>query len=478
MEYASERMRNDLEVALQAIHKSVGCWKLLLPQVLENPDLWRTVKRVDWRYSPKRIRWDKQVVLEVMQKASILPDIAPELLDDDEVMRIAISKIPDNLQHASMRIRDNPDMVRLILPNCGYSIQHASERLRGDRDFCLEIIQKSSYAFPHVSPTLQDDESLVRIAVEKSSTALEYASARLRDDTVFMTNILKIRGGSFEHASERLKDDRKVVLCAIKCDGCYSVRKCASRRLLDDREVALALVEHEGDIFGSLGATMRDDEQILRVAMKTHVIAFQEASERLMNDRALSLWAVSLAPNNLPLGCDDKEIVMEAVCRDAFMLELASDRLRRDWDVVDAAVSKWGASIQFALDVSPLTLGQLLDVEQTNLFALRSDEIYDIFSFVDKHFLAKPEEIRGTFEVPDEIESVESWTKVFLAEKWQKVCLLWQALSNQQEQEIIFPRVVDFDLHRQIALATTLLQWAPAMDARKRFELDLENMSW
>nr|WP_261787243.1 DUF4116 domain-containing protein [Fusobacterium necrophorum] len=138
------------------------------------------------------------------------------------------------------------------------------------------------------------------------------------------------------YAAEELKDDKDVVLVAISNDG--SALEFAAERLRNDEDVVLVAMKTNG--FGlEFAKKFQNNKDIVREAAKQTHAALKFASDELKNDKQFmeeilkyNNWCLKYVSEELK---DDKEFVLQAMKgKYDISLLLASERLQKDTDVV------------------------------------------------------------------------------------------------------------------------------------------------
>ncbi len=114
----------------------------------------------------------------------------------------------------------------------------------------------------------------------------------------------------------------------------------------------------------------RNDKEVVLEAVKKDSYALQYASDELKNDKEVVLeavkkdgWALKYASYRL---LDDKEVVLAAVEQDGWALQFASDSLKEDKEVVLEAVKKDSYALQYASD-------ELINDKEVVLEAVKKD---------------------------------------------------------------------------------------------------------
>lgn len=159
---------------------------------------------------------------------------------------------------------------------------------------------------------------------------------------------LKERKIKFSKIPAKYKNTYEVSLIACTLD--YKNLESVKREFKDDRAFGLECVKASGYALKYLAPELRDDEEILREAIKTSPFSIIFSSIRLFKDRSLALSALehgcSLA--YLEKHKDDEEIVSKALRHSGLDLAHASDRLKNNKKIVLIAVEENPEAINFA----------------------------------------------------------------------------------------------------------------------------------
>ena len=176
----------------------------------------------------------------------------------------------------------------------------------------------------HASPELYSEA--VRAAVQRDGEALEFASEIVRGKREIVLAAVTQNVWALRFASEELRADRDILLAAVVQDG--RALQYASK-LSSDREIIFASLAHWGHFTDGQGG-------------EEGVLAY--ASAELRGDRAVCLAAVTQDATNFELLAeelrDDHELVKIAVDEDGDVLEFASARWRADREIVLAAAAE------------------------------------------------------------------------------------------------------------------------------------------
>lgn len=150
---------NDLFILPKNIKDSKEIMKLILDI---NPSLWINFSdRIKTDPEIKSLL-DAKIFLNrdynkkiVNYNPMYLRTLRPQMKDDYDVVKLAVSKEGESLQFASDNLRNNNEIVRIAVLNRGTALNYASDKLK-------------------------DDESIVTLAINQNPLALQFASDRLK----------------------------------------------------------------------------------------------------------------------------------------------------------------------------------------------------------------------------------------------------------------------------------------------------------
>lgn len=191
---------------------------------------------------------------------------------------------------------------------------------------------------------------------------LKYASEKLKSDYEVGIFALRISKGNFlstpiEHVGEKLKRDPNFMLEAVNLYGenyeaaGFSIRKYNIQLLksaISTKPGMLAFAPWE----------FRDNENVLLSSLETECACWSNnsrlefASDRIKKNKEIVSQIVKNCPCSLEFVLDnlndDEELVFDAVSQKGRALEFASERLKDNYEIVKAAITKDGSALKFA----------------------------------------------------------------------------------------------------------------------------------
>ncbi len=159
---------------------------------------------------------------------------------------------------------------------------------------------------------------------------------------VYYSEVIKNKPYNLELLPPEVRDDKELMLLAVETDG-YSL-KFASDRLKDDEEVALAAMTNLPcyEVFCAASDRLNADKDFV---LKCIGMCEREDVYHIIN------WMLGsmTGPPRRPDWSDDKDVMLLAVQRGR-CLSFASPRLRDDKEVVMASLCHWGSTLTYASD--------------------------------------------------------------------------------------------------------------------------------
>jgi len=258
------------------------------------------------------LRSDKEVVLQALRYGTghALQYASDALKADEEVVQRTTGKDVKAFQYASEALKGDRDVVLTAVSEAGMALQYASEELKTDPVFVLEAVSQSPRAFLHVAEHLRAHREIAVQAVRSScgveaAKILKAASADLRADRELVLEAVTRCGTALEHASSDLKRDREIVCKAIE-QSVYAFR-FVDDSLKADPEVALKAVgpsQNHGALREASARLQQDPAFIVQAMQLKRGIAvgsflFYEVPKEMKGNLQVVRAAVSLYTESL-----------------------------------------------------------------------------------------------------------------------------------------------------------------------------------
>ena len=84
-----------------------------------------------------------------------------------------------------------------------YFLEYVAPELLNNEQIMYYVVMKNGLALQYASESLRDNESIVRRAIGQNYTALQYASERLQNDIEILFKIAST--GGFTYATDRIR---------------------------------------------------------------------------------------------------------------------------------------------------------------------------------------------------------------------------------------------------------------------------------
>lgn len=120
--------------------------------------------------------------------------------------------------------------------------------------------------------------------------------------------------------------------------------------IVEDYEIMMHAVHLNGIAIASASLDLKDNEEIIKVAMKTNCWAFEYASKRIQSIRSFALQAVQSNGEMLkfcPDFQDDEEIVKAGIQENGVCIKYASERIKNKREIGLLAVQSNGCALEY-----------------------------------------------------------------------------------------------------------------------------------
>ena len=293
LQYASDNLKNDRETVLIAVQSRGDAL----------------------RYASDELKNDKLVVQNAVQNfGEALKYASDDLKNNIEVVMIAVkgrSYGAGVLQFSSERLRNDKDVVLNAVEKNGVCLQFASDNLKNDREIVLIAVQNDGQALEYASDNLKNDREIVLIAVQDKGEIIDYVSQILKNDYEIILcsvrSVLKMydwedhdhfRDEYFKKLySYCLKSVLKAVLLEICQEFCYDrplpLPFDLGDELSNDRSFILDAVKINGLTLHNASDILKSDPEVCLEAIKNEKNSFEFIDESLKSNKEF-LYQISL----------------------------------------------------------------------------------------------------------------------------------------------------------------------------------------
>jgi len=213
------------------------------------------------------------------------------LLQDRELLLIALQTSGTFLQLATPECQANQDIVLLAVQQSGTALEFASAALRANHDVALTAVQQKGEALQFAEPEVRDDRVIVVAAIKQSPLALQFASASLRADHELVSMAVRQTGMALRFAEPELQEERDIVNLAVRQSG--AALQFASHALRADREMVLTAIKQSAWALDFASPELKADPEMLGAAICTAIKCdvVRQGSHETLLVRCLELLA-------------------------------------------------------------------------------------------------------------------------------------------------------------------------------------------
>lgn len=152
------KYRDDEEVVLEALRANGDSFKWVSCRLSSDRNMVRAaISSARSLFPiPKQYAYDREIMLQAIDKNGIALHLAPSYLrDDDEVVSRAVTSVGLSLMFASRRLQECRDVVMIAVSSNGLGLKFACKTLRRDPEVVLTAIRNDFRALLYADPDLQ-----------------------------------------------------------------------------------------------------------------------------------------------------------------------------------------------------------------------------------------------------------------------------------------------------------------------------------
>ena len=364
LEYASDRLKKDTHFLLDVMRDNF----LASIYIIKHLEMNEAMKQLFLSLRANR----EQVLSAVKIDGVALSYVAQKLRGDKEIVLQAMKHDLDNklyfnnstvFKYADDVIKDNKTFALKAVTLNIKAYDYLSDRLKQDQDVVLTAIRTNAMVFDKLPAILKTNEIIILATAGEYPQAYQYANKELRKDKVLALRIIKNNKGSlktsglFSLMDTELKKDKDVMLAAVKNEG--KLLQYASKTLRNDKKIVLQAVDLDDEALRYASQSLQGDKEVVLKALRYRGKNMAFVSPNLKNDKAFILKALAQMDSgaiddaypllNKQLK-SDKDIIFATIqsLASVKVLEYATSHLRKDKEVVYAALKKNGYELEFA----------------------------------------------------------------------------------------------------------------------------------
>lgn len=260
-------------------------------------------------------------------------------LDKDETFMIYCMSIHgDFLCYASDELKKNTEIINYGYKSNPSVFKYVSKELLNDFNFMLSY----PLAFEYVSEQLKDNYQFCLIMCQIFQFNFKYVSLRLKNCKKFVNKILSYNKWNKKNDYcniifylDSLKSDKDIIMKILKLESLNSNYK------------------YDSEIFNSIGNNLKTDMDIIKLCLKIDGTQLQFIPKEVILEKNIILSALNSCGSNISylddyhnilshvsnIYRDDKEIVIKSIRRNGNNYFYASDRLKKDNEVIMEAIN-------------------------------------------------------------------------------------------------------------------------------------------
>lgn len=259
---------------------------------------------------------------ELREKKIMLKSVPKHCAEDLQLCLVAVRANPYNIEYLPDSLEDNIEIALEAVTCDGMVLQfYEHEGITSNYEVCMAAVMQEGMAYGHMFYTLQEDRDLALAAVRQNGL------------------VLRIVSDCFE-------DDWEVNLAAVCQNGCAI--QWAFQDFIENRDFALAAVRQNGFALSFLEGIFDNDFEFVSVAIEQNGMALLHASDELKdNFQIVSLACTKKCDNfETPLMFastrlkDDEDIVRIAVQTSGTAIRCASERLLLSHNMCQHAIEQ------------------------------------------------------------------------------------------------------------------------------------------
>jgi hypothetical protein len=226
------------------------------------------------------------------------------LKGNERVAMAAVARNGNALQYASEELRRDKEVVMIAVAQDGYALQYTSEELRGDKEVAMAAVAQNGRALLWASNELKGDKEVVMAAVAQDGFALRYASYELKGDKEVVMVAMSNNLIALKYIAKTLCNDKDLAKNALKMNihtiQFFSVQialdyiktnvgrkhvfiKNMPDSLRNNKNIVSIFVKHNGTSLEHASDDLRDDVDIVKLAIDNWPHSVYFASERVKN---------------------------------------------------------------------------------------------------------------------------------------------------------------------------------------------------
>jgi hypothetical protein len=208
----SKEELNSFNVAQKYIKQDCENFKFFSNELRQNKEIIELTLQEDselFQYIPKEIQKDEKLLLELHKEfAFSLKHLQDDLLKRKDFIKEILNHNclydSEDLKYLSEELLNDRELMKIALKIDSFSLAYFSEDLKNDKEMVLEGVTKNGLCIQYASEKLKSNKEIVKIAVENNGMSLIH----LTDETILSDVEIAILGlSNFEDTLEYMNSD-------------------------------------------------------------------------------------------------------------------------------------------------------------------------------------------------------------------------------------------------------------------------------
>ena len=208
--FAHETLRNDPELLLATIEKDVLYWDWCGSLKFDKEFILKALKRNGWIYSKLNNEYqkDREIICQALSVSCVLDVVIeknPELKNDREIIKIAISCGGLQIQYASNELKKDEELAEIAIKQNGLAISYVASKYKENPKFLMWAVKSNGEAINLFSLQDKRNPELGIEAVKQNGYAIQMLSSDLkRNPQIALEAVKQSNGGALQFVSAEL----------------------------------------------------------------------------------------------------------------------------------------------------------------------------------------------------------------------------------------------------------------------------------
>ena len=235
---------------------------------------------LELQWASEALKGNERVAMAaVARNGNALQYASEELRRDKEVVMIAVAQSGRALQYTSEELRGDKEVAMAAVAQNGRALLWASNELKGDKEVVMAAVAQDGFALRYASYELKGDKEVVMVAMSNNLIALKYIAKTLCNDKDLAKNALKMNIHTIQFFSVQIALDYIKTNVGRK----HVFIKNMPDSLRNNKNIVSIFVKHNGTSLEHASDDLRDDVDIVKLAIDNWPHSVYFASERVKN---------------------------------------------------------------------------------------------------------------------------------------------------------------------------------------------------